>query len=207
MWYLYMHKNKINGKVYIGKAVDVQNRWANNGAKYKTCPRFWSAISSYGWDNFEHIILEEKVQDDEIDEKEMAYIKKYNSLYPNGYNLAKGGTGGDTWVGKTEEEKIAYAEARRQETLSRGQEWHDKLSDAQIKRWTNSEEKEKASLRNMGGKNHEAKKCQCVETGEIFESYADAAAAYGYPRSYGAKIGMVIRGERKTCCGHHWRAI
>lgn len=50
------------------------------------------------------------------------------------------------------------------------------------------------SNRVSGGKNPMAKRCFCVETGIIYDSYADAAEECGYPRSSGSKIGMVIRG-------------
>lgn len=207
MWTIYRHINKINGRSYIGKAKDVNNRWANNGSKYKTCPRFWSAIVHYGWDNFEHTILEDNIDDKEVDEREKFYIKYYNSLYPNGYNLAMGGSGGNAWAGKTQEEKQKFSEERRNETLSRGEDWHKKLSQAQYNRWSKVEEKEKMSNRVSGGKNPMAKKCFCVETGIIYNSYADAAEECGYPRSSGSKIGMVIRGQKKTFAGFHWRQI
>jgi len=49
---IYIHKNKINGKVYIGQTgQDPKKRW-DNGNGYKTCSRFWNAIQKYGWDNF-----------------------------------------------------------------------------------------------------------------------------------------------------------
>ena len=81
-----------------------------NGYNYKTCPRFWSAIKSYGWDNFTHEILLTCDNLNEINQKEKEYIQKYQTLNPNfGYNLAEGGTGGNAWLGKIlmkEREKI-----------------------------------------------------------------------------------------------------
>lgn len=46
------------------------------------------------------------------------------------------------------------------------------------------------------------KKCQCVETGEIFNSYKEAAEAKGICN--GSQIGSVINGKRKTAGGYHW---
>ena len=209
MWVIYKHTNKINNKVYIGKTTDIKNRWRNNGIHYKTCPRFWSAIQHYGWNNFSHEILEENLSDQEVNEKEKEYIIKYNALNPDfGYNLNEGGIGGNAWAGKSEEAKNQYKNQRRLETLSRGLEWHKKLSNGQKRSWENDKSrKEKLSNRMKGGNNPTAKKCQCIETGIIYNSYADAAEACGYSRKYAPKIGMVIRGERKTCCGYHWKEV
>jgi len=211
MWYLYQHINKINNKSYIGKTENIEKRWANNGKNYQTCPRFWSAIVSYGWDNFEHKILLTCESVEEINLKEKEYILKYNTSDPNfGYNLAEGGTGGNVWFGKTEEQKKIYAEQRREETLSRGEEWHNKLSEGQLKRWSSEEGqkfKEKQHIRMLGENNPGAKKCKCVELNKIFNSYADACDYLNQQRSYSGKIGEVIRGKRKTFAGYHWEAV
>ena len=144
-----------------------------------------------------------------MDKKEKEYIIKYNTLNPDfGYNLNEGGTGGNAWTGKTEEEKNQYKNLRRLETLSRGPEWHEKLSNSQKRSWENDKlRKEKLSSRMKGGNNPGAKKCLCIETGMVYNSNADAAEACGYNRKYAPKIGMVIRGERKTCCGYHWKEV
>lgn len=45
---IYMHKNKINKKVYIGQTIqEPKDRW-KNGAGYKTCTKFYNAIKKYG---------------------------------------------------------------------------------------------------------------------------------------------------------------
>ena len=59
---IYMHKNKINGKVYIGITSQIPTqRWGVNGKNYRSSPHFYSAIQKYGWDNFEHNILLESL--------------------------------------------------------------------------------------------------------------------------------------------------
>ena len=58
LYTVYQHKNKINGKVYIGITMqEPEKRWGVNGRNYKSSPHFYSAIQKYGWDNFEHNIL------------------------------------------------------------------------------------------------------------------------------------------------------
>ena len=61
IWCVYMHINKINGKKYVGQTCQKpETRWAN-GLGYRESPRFFNAIKKYGWNNFEHIILETKL--------------------------------------------------------------------------------------------------------------------------------------------------
>ena len=69
-----MHKNKINGKMYIGiTSRTPEARWGNNGSQYTKAknPCFYNAIQKYGWDNFEHIILEEKIPQKNLNEREL----------------------------------------------------------------------------------------------------------------------------------------
>lgn len=41
---IYMHKNKINGKIYIGQTCQKPERRWDNGKHYKDCPVFNNAI-------------------------------------------------------------------------------------------------------------------------------------------------------------------
>lgn len=91
---IYMHKNKINGKIYIGQTKQNLNKRFMNGDGYKKSPKFYKAIQKYGWDNFEHIILESNLTHDEANEKEIYYIEKYDSCNRDkGYNISFGGAG------------------------------------------------------------------------------------------------------------------
>lgn len=92
--YIYMITNKINGKQYIGQTINPEARWlkhlsvARGTYPYKSY--FYNSINKYGPDNFTfEIVLE--CEACELEEKEQEYIAKYNTLYPNGYNLTPGG--------------------------------------------------------------------------------------------------------------------
>ena len=89
---IYKHINKINGKIYIGQTCQKpEYRW-NHGKGYKQCPRFYAAIQKYGWDNFEHVILENNLTAEQANQKEEQYIKYYHSNNEQfGYNLSAGG--------------------------------------------------------------------------------------------------------------------
>jgi len=98
MGYIYMLIDKRNGKKYVGK---------HNGSK----KYYWSSglipnriAKKYGKDVFDRIILEDNVDDELLNEREIFYISKENSFL-DGYNSSSGGDGGGHWVyDKTEEE-------------------------------------------------------------------------------------------------------
>lgn len=99
---VYKHLNKMNGKVYVGVTNDVDRRWRSSGIEYKPPKNeiqhhrsFWNAIQKYGWENFDHLIIEENLTMEEAFEKEKFYIELYDSTNKEkGYNIAKGGNGG-----------------------------------------------------------------------------------------------------------------
>ena len=89
---MYIHTNKVNQKVYIGiTGRKPSERW-QNGNGYKLNPYFWNAIQKYGWDGFEHEIIEDNLTRKEAEQKEIYYIKKYDSTnHSKGYNIQRGG--------------------------------------------------------------------------------------------------------------------
>ena len=91
---IYMHKNKVNGKIYIGQTKQKLSDRFLNGEGYKKCPKFYKAIKKYGWDNFDHILLESNLSSFEANKKEIYYIEKFNSCSrEKGYNISFGGAG------------------------------------------------------------------------------------------------------------------
>lgn len=89
---IYIHKNKFNGKLYIGQTSQIpQKRW-DNGRGYKTSSKFYNAILKYGWDNFEHIIVANNLSKKQADKMEEELIQKYQTRNDDfGYNIKKGG--------------------------------------------------------------------------------------------------------------------
>ena len=87
---VYMHLNKINGKMYIGQSKNIHERWRCNGKNYFNSIKFFRAIKKYGWDNFYHIIIKDNLTKEEANKWEKDLIKNLDTIR-KGYNLEKGG--------------------------------------------------------------------------------------------------------------------
>lgn len=107
---VYIHKNKLNNKVYIGQTHQLSSqRWGKDGIGYRTSPHFFYAIQKYGWDNFQHIIIKNNLSAEEADELETKLIKQYNATDPDyGYNIRLGGEHGFHYT-QEQKEKLSIA--------------------------------------------------------------------------------------------------
>ena len=124
---IYKITNIKTGKVYIGKTTRSLNdrlqghiNSADRGDNFKLS----RAIRKYGKENFIIEPIDVAYNRDELNEKEVYYIKKYNSL-EDGYNMTIGGEGGNTYIDKSDEEMKAISEkiyaALRKNNGNRGQ--------------------------------------------------------------------------------------
>lgn len=87
MAFIYKITNLINGKIYIGLTTRiVETRWKEH---LRGSQEIDNAIVEYGKDNF---IIEtiEECSEEEVDDREIYWIKYYNS-YNDGYNRTLGG--------------------------------------------------------------------------------------------------------------------
>lgn len=86
---IYIIKNDINSKVYIGQALDAKKRFASHCKPNKDNSLIDKAIQKYGKSHFWFEILESQV--DNYNEREKYWIRYYNSKTPFGYNILNGG--------------------------------------------------------------------------------------------------------------------
>jgi group I intron endonuclease len=90
MGVIYKTTNLINNKIYIGKRIFNQDKFFRN-KYYGSGKLLKEAIDKYGLENFNREILEE-IDNDLLEEKEIYWIKFYNSNNLEiGYNLTIGG--------------------------------------------------------------------------------------------------------------------
>jgi group I intron endonuclease len=109
LYCVYCHHNKINGKRYIGQTKQVpEERFGKNGSKYSRCVHFNNAINKYGWDAFDHYIIQDNLTKKEADELEILNIAFYNTTDPKyGYNIQSGGAGLSMPCTKIRKEKLS----------------------------------------------------------------------------------------------------
>ena len=89
-WCIYIHTNKINNKKYIGITCQKpENRWGINGEHYNGQEKFYNAIQEYGWDNFNHEIIETNLDKMTALAREAELISQYDTVI-NGYNSVSG---------------------------------------------------------------------------------------------------------------------
>lgn len=90
---IYKITNTINGKLYIGYTTRlIKERMRRHKTDdYKTGTLLGRAINKYGWENFVYEVILEEEDKEKLLELEQYYIKKFNSLKPNGYNMTIGG--------------------------------------------------------------------------------------------------------------------
>lgn len=172
---VYMHRNKINNKIYIGISCNISVRWYPY--QYKSSPYFYYAILKYGWNNFEHIIIEDKLNYNEVNEKEKYYINLYQTKDRNkGYNIKDGGDAGFHWP-KEIRNKISKS--------------NQKFAKEHPEQFLQFQEKGHQAAR---------KKVICLNNNKIFNSQLEAAQYAGLNNS--TPISRCCRGERKTAGKH-----
>lgn len=178
---IYIIKNYINNKVYIGQTTKTLNERIH---AYKT-EIFHSkherpiirAMRKYGFENFYFEILEDNIKTQkELDEREKYYIQKYQSLCSqNGYNIELGGNS----IGKHSEE------TKR------------KISQAQLGNKNHRYGK-------VGKENPASKPIIDLVDDIIYDSANLAAKKLNLSASH---ICSVARGERGSCGGHVFRYL
>lgn len=227
---IYVHINKKNGKAYVGQTIQtLQDRWAK-GSTYTGCTNFYYAIQKYGWDNFEHKVLECGLNADELNEREKYWINKYDSIQ-NGYNIREGGN--EQHLTEIHKEKIRLANVKKlgrsviclntgivYDSITSAKKdtgaehigdccsgkiktaGRDKEGNALI--WKYIEDytgKEKITLIKQQRKQT---KVLCIETQIEYNSAREAERITGVDST---SIGRVCNGIRKSAGGYHWQWV
>lgn len=212
---VYMHVAP-NGKRYVGQTCCEPNRRWQNGYGYVN-QVFYNAIKKYGWDNFEHIILAEKLTAGDADRVEQYYIELYQTTdKTKGYNLLEGGHGGKHLP---EEVKAKIGRANSGENNGRyGHRYSDEereqmsLNSPWRGRHHTEESKEKirkalAGNRNTkcGKEHHNAKAIKQYDMDgcliRIYDTAKEASDETGVQRS---GICCSAKGKIKSCGGYIW---
>lgn len=94
---IYAFENKINGKKYIGQAVNLERRLREHEYYLELgrdkCAALQRAVNKYGRENFSVYVIE-YCEPEVLNALEIHYIKLYDSASRNGYNVSAGGMSG-----------------------------------------------------------------------------------------------------------------
>lgn len=194
--YIYITKNLINGKQYIGQSKYKDKNYKNRNY-LGSGKLIVEAIKKYGKDNFSKIIIDEAYSKEELDTKEKYWIMYYNAVEsPNFYNILKGGSCG---LGRalgskyTEEEKQKMSQSKIGNSFKRGKR----------ESITARNKKSAAKIGNKYNLNHGAQ-VKCVETQIIYSNAVDAERKTGIDAR---SIRRVCRGVSNTAGGFTWEYL
>jgi group I intron endonuclease len=90
--FLYVVTNLVNGKQYIGIAVDYERRWREHRSGHGS-KLVYQAIRKYGIKNLDFKVIC-KGAEAYVKEMEVRAIRMLNTMAPSGYNLTEGGDTG-----------------------------------------------------------------------------------------------------------------
>jgi len=228
---IYMVRNLVTGMAYIGQTKDPHKRFNTHKnlafGKRKNNYPLYVDMRNYGIDNFEFIILEDNVPQEEMGNREKYYIEKYDT-YNNGYNRTIGGHGvtGYThteearkkmsvavsaamWKINTPERTKKIIAAQKGRKFSELHKQHIRESIGDRSGEHNSfygKQHTDATKQKISDKNTKYSVCQCDPySGEIirtFETVKDAAECCISSGITSAKIQSVIYRIYYTCSGN-----
>lgn len=194
---VYMHKTPSN-KVYIGITKNNPKKRWNSGKGYKGNPHFTSAIKKYGWDNIQHIILFDNLEELEAKmiEVDLVYYYKKQGMC---YNITDGGDGANgVSLSKETKKKMSLANKGRK----RSQETKMKISDARKGLQFTDEHKKNLSTAHKGQGNKSIVKMD--EFGNILEQYDSIkGAAIANNINYSTLKNRI--GKERLILGIKWR--
>lgn len=139
---IYKTTNKINGKIYVGKDTKHRIDYLGSGLLLHR------AIKKYGRENFVNETLEECSTVEKLDEREVFWIKELDATNRKvGYNIAKGGTGGDTTTNLDEKSKLKRIERWKKSVRSTFDDpnWKSKHSEKIRSVWQREGHREKVT--------------------------------------------------------------
>lgn len=203
---IYLIRNLINGKVYIGKSVNIYKRivhhksaLTNKMKKYEN-DHFINAWHKYGKENFAYTILEE-CNIDELKEKELYWIQKYDCLNrEKGYNFRYDSESGMIPNEETRK-KYSLAQKKRFSNI----EEREKLSKNLKKYWSENKDQLKEIGLKISKKQEKYNFIKLNKNGEVIETFSSIKDILKkYPHYKASSIYSSCR-ESNLLFGYYWK--
>lgn len=217
---IYKIQNKENGLVYIGKSIHIEQRFKEHirNAYF----RIDKAIAEFGEENFSFEIIEECLPE-ELNEKEIYWIKYYNSYEGEGYNDTPGGETNEAALIKTRKpveqysldgqllhRYISAAEASRQTKIQASNIQYCCNSHPRYKHAGGFQWKYEGSLKQIKPIQtnvHSTKKKDIIQldkNNNIIGTYPSAMEAERQTKVNHRHISECCKSQRKTAGGYYW---
>lgn len=215
--FIYMTKNNINGKLYIGQHTRTMNLKDIDDSWYLgSGDALHMAIAKYGEENFTREIIYECESKSELDYMEKVFINYYNAVKNEDfYNIAGGGQGVGSGENHPMYGKHHTAEAKRKiSEATRGE------NNPMYGKNHTDETKKKISMSKIGvviphteewnhkiGLSNSKPVAQYNEDGELFAVFRSRTETEEITGIQHQCIGKCVRGERKTAGGYVWKDV
>jgi len=219
MGYIYILTNKINGKKYVGQTLrnDINIRWKEhmNNKNNNTC--ISKAFNKYNIKNFKFQIIC-ICFDEDCNKYEIDYIKKYNTISPNGYNLESGGNNSkchpDTIKLISQKMKEKWTIIKHPSVgIIHTEEYKKKMSIV-VKKALKEKRLQGGcqninSLENLKKATEKRKRviCQYTINNELIKQFNSISEAEIQTNINNRRISEVCNGKKKTAGGFIWKFI
>lgn len=204
---VYLRTNKVNGMQYVGQTKDFEKRekeWKCLKARYGSY-YFTKERNKYGIENFDVKILKETDSRENAWELEEKYIKDYNTLFPNGYNMAYGGEK-STGYKHSEEQKRKWSNDRKGKHNSPSTEFKKGMTSWLKGKEMSEEHREKDRIAHLGKISKKRKPIiQLTLDGKYIKEFThceDAAKELGFKSD--ESIRKACKEDWRTSGGFKW---
>lgn len=213
---IYLAKNLVNGKRYIGQTGrSLSKRVVEHSRDRRSDTLLSRAIRRYGIEKFEWVTLaycKTGLAADEVEQRMISCLQTHCKT-GYGYNRAIGGRVRRGWSHTDEtKEKFVGRRAWNKGLVGVCKSWNKGLSGWTVKDKKRQEELKASVSRQMTGNRYAAgnknnrKAVRCIDNGMVFESLYHASdwVRGKFERS---QISAVCNGRRKTAYGHRWEFV
>lgn len=203
---IYCIENLVNGKKYIGKSVNISKRWSEHKRALKSNQHYnkhlQKAWNKYGELNFKFSVIKYCNTEEELNNFEMYYINKFNTINSQyGYNITSGGEGAIGYH-HTEEIKKYISTIQTGRLLS--ENWRKNISSAHKDRIKNGLMPKTEHFEKYNEEKSRPINCYDKNTGKYIETFESIQEASRKLSLEATNISKVIQRQYKYCGNYYF---